>query len=28
LTTPNPGPDEDKQLLQSLGLKPLEAHAF
>jgi len=28
LTTPNPGPDEDEQLLQSLGLKPLEAHAF
>jgi len=27
LTTPNPGPDEDEQLLQSLGLKPLEAHA-
>jgi biotin synthase len=27
LTTPNPGPDEDQQLLQSLGLKPLEAHA-
>jgi len=28
LTTPNPGPDEDERLLQSLGLKPLEAHAF
>lgn len=28
LTTPNPGQDEDEQLLQSLGLKPLEAHAF
>jgi biotin synthase len=28
LTTPNPGPDEDEQLLQSLGMKPLEAHAF
>ncbi len=28
LTTPNPGPDEDQQLLQSLGLKPLEAHAL
>lgn len=27
LTTPNPGPDEDEQLLQSLGLKPLESHA-
>ena len=27
LTTPNPGPDEDDQLLQSLGLKPLESHA-
>jgi biotin synthase len=27
LTTPNPGPDEDEQLLQSLGMKPLEAHA-
>jgi biotin synthase len=27
LTTPNPGPDEDQQLLQSLGLKPLESHA-
>jgi biotin synthase len=23
LTTPNPGPDEDEQLLQSLGMKPL-----
>jgi biotin synthase len=28
LTTPNPGPDEDERLLQSLGMKPLEAHAF
>jgi biotin synthase len=28
LTTPNPGPDEDEKLLQSLGLKPLEAHAI
>jgi biotin synthase len=28
LTTPNPGPDEDEQLLQSLGLKPLESHAI
>ena len=27
LTTPNPGPDEDEQLLQTLGLKPLESHA-
>jgi biotin synthase len=27
LTTSNPGPDEDEQLLQSLGLKPLESHA-
>ena len=27
LTTPNPGPDEDEQLLQSLGMKPLEPHA-
>jgi biotin synthase len=27
LTTPNPGPDEDERLLQSLGLKPLESHA-
>jgi biotin synthase len=27
LTTPNPGPDEDEQLLHSLGMKPLEAHA-
>jgi len=27
LTTANPGPDEDEQLLQTLGLKPLEAHA-
>ena len=26
LTTPNPGPDEDERLLQSLGLKPLESH--
>ena len=26
LTTPNPGPDEDEQLLQSLGMKPLEPH--
>jgi biotin synthase len=28
LTTPNPGPDEDEQLLQSLGMKPLESHAI
>jgi len=28
LTTPNPGQDEDERLLQSLGLKPLEAHAL
>jgi biotin synthase len=27
LTTPNPGPDEDEQLLQSLGMKSLEPHA-
>lgn len=27
LTTPNPGPDEDEQLLESLGLKQLESHA-
>lgn len=27
LTTANPGSDEDEQLLQSLGMKPLEAHA-
>ena len=27
LTTSNPGPDEDEQLLQSLGMKPLESHA-
>jgi biotin synthase len=27
LTTPNPGPDEDEQLLLTLGLKPLESHA-
>ena len=27
LTTPNPGPDEDEQLLQTLGMKPLESHA-
>jgi biotin synthase len=27
LTTPNPGAGEDEQLLQTLGLKPLEPHA-
>jgi biotin synthase len=27
LTTPNPGPDEDDLLLQSLGMKSLELHA-
>jgi len=27
LTTPNPGRDEDEELLQSLGMKPLEPHA-
>jgi len=27
LTTPNPGRDEDEELLQSLGMKPLESHA-
>jgi len=27
LTTPNPGRDEDKELLQTLGMKPLEPHA-
>ena len=27
LTTPNPVPDEDEQLLQKLGLKPIELHA-
>jgi len=27
LTTPNPGPDEDERLLETLGLKPLESHA-
>src|SRR5271155_2248243 len=26
-TTPNPGPDEDAQLLQTLGMKPLKSHA-
>src|ERR1700692_2654958 len=28
LTTPNPAADEDDQLLQTLGLKPLESHAI
>ena len=27
LTTPNPGRDEDDELLQTLGMKPLEPHA-
>jgi biotin synthase len=27
LTTPNPGPDEDELLLQTLGMKSLEPHA-
>ena len=27
LTTPNPGPDEDQRLLESLGMRPLESHA-
>jgi len=27
LTTPNPGPDDDDRLLESLGMKPLEPHA-
>ena len=27
LTTPNPGVDEDEQLLQTLGMKPLKSHA-
>jgi biotin synthase len=27
LTTPNPGPAEDEQLLERLGMKPLERHA-
>ena len=27
LTTPNPGPDEDRELLEKLGLQPLESHA-
>ena len=26
LTTPNPGPDEDEMLLQTLGMKPLEPY--
>jgi biotin synthase len=28
LTTSNPAPDEDEQLLQTLGLKPLQSHAI
>src|SRR5215470_7909486 len=27
LTTPNPGPDEDQQLLEKLGMQPMEPHA-
>ena len=27
LTTPNPGPDEDRELLEKLGMQPLEPHA-
>jgi biotin synthase len=27
LTTPNPGPSEDAELLATLGMRPLEAHA-
>ena len=27
LTTPNPGRDEDQELLDTLGMKPLEPHA-
>ena len=27
LTTPNPGPDEDQRLLESLGMRPMESHA-
>jgi len=27
LTTPNPGRDEDQELLETLGMKPLEPHA-
>jgi len=27
LTTPNPGRDEDEELLQTLGMRPLEPHA-
>lgn len=26
LTTPNPGPDEDAQLLEQLGMRPMESH--
>jgi len=28
LTTPNPGRDEDDELLDTLGMRPLESHAF
>jgi biotin synthase len=28
LTTPNPGRDEDEQLLDTLGMRPLESHAI
>ncbi len=28
LTTPNPGPDEDEELLNTLGMRPLESHAI
>ena len=27
LTTPNPGPDEDQQLLEKLGMQPMDSHA-
>ncbi len=27
LTTPNPGPDEDQELLEKLGMQPVEPHA-
>jgi biotin synthase len=27
LTTPNPGPDEDRELLEKLGMQPMEPHA-
>ena len=28
LTTPNPGRDEDEELLDRLGMRPLESHAI